>query len=78
MVKTTEGTRIPRTVEPGGPQSVGSQRVRHTEDAQCVSQANEWEEYSGQFGEVVGISRNWATAHFLTFVAPAAMSHLAC
>ena len=44
----------------------------------CVSQANEWEEYSGQFGEVVGISRNWATAHFLTFVAPAAMSHLAC
>ena len=25
-------------------------------------------EYSGYFGEGVGISRNWVTAHFLTFM----------
>ena len=29
--------------------------------------ANEWEEYSNYLGEEVGISRNWATAHFLVF-----------
>ena len=28
---------------------------------------NEWEDYSNYFGERAGISRNWATAHFLTF-----------
>ena len=32
-----------------------------------ISQANEWEDYSNYFGEGVGISRNWTTAHFLTF-----------
>ena len=32
-----------------------------------ISQANEWEDYSNYFGEGAGISRNWATAHFLTF-----------
>ena len=29
-----------------------------------ISQANEWEDYSNYFGEGVGISRNWAIAHF--------------
>ena len=32
-----------------------------------ISQAYEWENYSNYFGEGVGISRNWATAHFLAF-----------
>ena len=31
------------------------------------SQANEWEDYSCYFGGGVEISRNWATAPFLTF-----------
>ena len=31
-----------------------------------ISQA-EWEDYSNYFGEGAGISRNWATAHFLNF-----------
>ena len=29
--------------------------------------ANKWEDYSNYFGEEIGISRNWATVHFLTF-----------
>ena len=32
-----------------------------------ISYANEWEDYSSYFGEVVEISRSWATAHFLVF-----------
>ena len=32
-----------------------------------ISQANEWEDYSNYLGEGVGISRNWATTHFLIF-----------
>ena len=32
-----------------------------------ISLANEWKDYSNYFGEGVGISRNWATAHFLAF-----------
>ena len=32
-----------------------------------ISQANEWEDYSNYFREGVGISRYWATTHFLTF-----------
>lgn len=28
---------------------------------------NMWEDYAKYFGEWVGISRNWATIHFLTF-----------
>ena len=31
-----------------------------------ISWANEWEDYSNYFGEGAGISRNWATTHFLT------------
>ena len=33
-----------------------------------ISYANEWEEYSSYFEEGMGISQNWATVHFLTFV----------
>ena len=33
-----------------------------------ISQANKWEDYSNYFGEGVGISRNWATAHFWPFI----------
>ena len=29
--------------------------------------ANKWEKYSYYFREWWGFSRNWATAHFLTF-----------
>ena len=32
-----------------------------------ISSANEWENFSNYFGKEVGISGNWATAHFLTF-----------
>ena len=32
-----------------------------------INEAKEWEEYSRCFGEGVGISKNWGTAHFLTF-----------
>ena len=33
-----------------------------------ISQANELKKYYSYFGEGVGISRNWATAHFLTLM----------
>ena len=33
-----------------------------------ISQANKWEDYSNYLGERVGISRNWATAHFWPFI----------
>ena len=33
----------------------------------CNSYANEWEDYSGYFGEGVEISRNWATVYSLVF-----------
>ena len=32
-----------------------------------IPQADEWEDYFNYFGEGTGISRNWATAHFLIF-----------
>ena len=32
-----------------------------------ISYVNEWEDYSNYFGEGVGISRIWATAHSLVF-----------
>ena len=33
--------------------------------------AHEWEEYSSYFGEGIGVSRSWATVHFLAFMATA-------
>ena len=33
-----------------------------------ISWANKWEDDSSYFGEGVGISRNWATAHFRPFM----------
>ena len=32
-----------------------------------ISSANEWKGYSNYFGDGAGISRNWATTHFLAF-----------
>ena len=49
-----------------------------TADKERLGTDREWEDHSNYLGEGVEVSRNWATAHFLTFVAPAAMSHLAC
>ena len=33
-----------------------------------ISWANQWEEYNSYFGKGVGISRSWATEHFLSFM----------
>ena len=47
-----------------GPQNV----VLLTFMGWVISQANEWEDYSNYLGGGIEISRNWATAHFWSFV----------
>ena len=43
-----------------------------------ISQANEWEDYSNYFGNGVGISRNWASTHFLDFYGQPQNCHGTC
>ena len=56
------------------PRRMGYLRRRETQNTEwlvfmgwVISLANKWEDYSNYLGEEAGISRNWATAHFLAF-----------
>ena len=77
--KVKEGLlRAKHPTEYGPPQKMRSTRVQGCRFLQgwVISQANEWEDYSNYFGEGMGISRNWATAHFSVFYGP--VSELSC
>ena len=77
--KVKEGLlRAKHPTEYGPPQKMRSTRVQGCWflQGQVISQANEWEDYSNYFGEGMGISRNWATAHFSVFYGP--VSELSC